>query len=390
MGASRKPRARSSSRSQQSSGARTPVRKGSSSNPFGVAKLGLYGMATMFAFAALVGSALSAWSYFAHSSNTEPKAFDVAATESSSQIAARLASDGLVGSSWLMDVYLSTLGRTGKAIPGAHFLPAKSTPRTLSQCLSRAPGRPTVEVVFPEGFDHVRTAQRLQQRGVCGSSEFVLAVRSQPLLKQLAISGPDAEGYLFPAAYRLFVDSEPAELINRFVLETRSRLRKLDEQLGGGALEALSLSRGWGEREVLTLASMVEKEAKADDERPIIASVFYNRLDSATFRPKRMLQSDPTAGYGCLVLSDVIPSCRDYRQRITAAMLRDASNPYNTYRHAGLPPGPIASPGEVSIAGVLKPASTDFLFFVASGDGRHRFSRTLEEHEANIRSDGIP
>jgi UPF0755 protein len=97
-----------------------------------------------------------------------------------------------------------------------------------------------------------------------------------------------------------------------------------------------------------------------------------------------MLQSDPTAGYGCQVLGETIASCRDYQQRILPAMLRDPANPYNTYRHPGLPPGPVASPGEASIVSVLKPAKTDYLFFVAIGDGRHRFSRNFDEHDAAI------
>jgi UPF0755 protein len=172
------------------------------------------------------------------------------------------------------------------------------------------------------------------------------------------------------------------------VAETRQRLRKVDARLGGKQLERLANERGWGEHEILTLASLIEKEAAVDDERPIIASVFYNRLDSDSFRPKRMLQSDPTAGYGCLVQAERIPSCRDYQRRILPAMLRDSSNPYNTYRHPGLPPGPIASPGEASISSVLKPASTSYYYFVATGAGRHRFSQTLEEHEERIRNGG--
>ena len=157
---------------------------------------------------------------------------------------------------------------------------------------------------------------------------------------------------------------------------------------GSQPFEDLSASRGWGESEILTLASIVEKEAQVDEERPIIASVFFNRLDDESFRPRRMLQSDPTAGYGCLVLGETIPSCRDYQQRIVPAILRDASNPYNTYRHPGLPPGPIANPSEASVLAVLTPAKTNYLFFVATGNGRHRFSSSYEEHESHVRGAG--
>jgi UPF0755 protein len=103
-------------------------------------------------------------------------------------------------------------------------------------------------------------------------------------------------------------------------------------------------------------------------------------LHDPEFRPARMLQSDPTASYGCIVGAAEIPSCAGFHGSVTPALLRDAANPYNTYRHAGLPPGPIANPGEASIEAVLAPAQTDYLYFVAKGGGRHAFSRTFAEH----------
>ena len=139
----------------------------------------------------------------------------------------------------------------------------------------------------------------------------------------------------------------------------------------------------WGEREILTLASMVEREAARTEERSVIASVFFNRLDSPDFKPHRMLQSDPTAAYGC-ALHPELESCRGGYAHVTPEMLRDAANAFNTYRHPGLPPGPIANPGEAAIIAVLAPANTDFLFFVGNGDGRHTFTRTFEAHEAAV------
>ena len=93
-----------------------------------------------------------------------------------------------------------------------------------------------------------------------------------------------------------------------------------------------------------------------------------------------MLQSDPTASYGCLVLGSQIPSCAGFHGTVTPSLLRDPANPYNTYRHAGLPPGPIANPGLAAIEAVLVPSQSDFLYFVAKGGGRHSFSRTFAEH----------
>jgi len=111
-------------------------------------------------------------------------------------------------------------------------------------------------------------------------------------------------------------------------------------------------------------------------------------LRDPEFRPARMLQSDPTAGYGCVVSGAEIPSCAGFHGSVTPALLRDSANPYNTYRHAGLPPGPIANPGEASIVAVLAPAQSDFLYFVAKGQGtgRHSFSRTFAEHREALES----
>jgi UPF0755 protein len=115
------------------------------------------------------------------------------------------------------------------------------------------------------------------------------------------------------------------------------------------------------------------------EERPVIAGVFLNRLRDPKWKPRR-LQADPTVAYGCAVLPSM-PACQGFDgRRITRAMLLDASNPYNTYRLDGLPPGPIANPGLSSLRAVLVPAHHEYYYFVAVGGGRHRFSRSLEEH----------
>jgi UPF0755 protein len=141
---------------------------------------------------------------------------------------------------------------------------------------------------------------------------------------------------------------------------------------------------GFGKHELLTLASIVEKEAASPKEHGRIASVFYNRLEDPRFLPRRMLQSDPTAGYGCLLAGERLASCRGYTGTVTASMLRDPDNEYNTYKHPGLPPGPIANPSQSAIEAVLDPPDTPYFFFVAGPAKRHVFSRTLAEHEQAI------
>lgn len=336
---------------------------------------------------AMLGALLAGWSRWSGPKQQGSHVIQVDAPASLTAIAQDLAQKDLVSSSWLMTLYLATLGRMGDIEPGEHFVPANASPRELAQCLARSSQRPLVELAIPEGIHHVQVAQRLEQVGICPAPAFIQVVRQRELLERHGIRGRDGEGYLFPATYRFHVDSHPERLFVRFVAETRLRLRRLASKIGTEPFEALSASRGWGESEILTLASMIEKEARLEQERPLIASVFLNRLDSDSFRPKRMLQSDPTAAYGCLVLRDEIASCRDFQTRVTPAMLRDPANPYNSYRRPGLPPGPIANPGEPSILAVLRPAKTDYLFFVAARGGSHRFSVAFEEHEARIRNE---
>jgi UPF0755 protein len=268
---------------------------------------------------------------------------------------------------------------------GAHLLSDDLTPIEVLRRLVRLSSRARARVVVPEGYTRFQISARLEQLKVCQSREFDLVVSNPSWLAGAAIAGDSAEGYLAPATYDLFDDSDARAVADTMVATTRKRLAALSES-HARELAGLVTRYGWGEREVLTLASVVEREAARPEELSIIASVFFNRLDDETFKPLHSLQSDPTAGYGCLA-DPRIESCRGYSGRVTPAMLRDARNPYNTYRHAGLPPGPIGNPGLRAIEAVLVPATTDYLFFVAQGEGRHAFSRTLGEHEAAIRKE---
>jgi UPF0755 protein len=309
----------------------------------------------------------------------------VSGTESSSEIAQKLSSLGLIDSPRLFELYSRLLAPSVQLSAGPHLLETRVSPRRLLQCLGRLPSRPTAKVTLPEGYTHLQIAERLERHGICAAAEFRSSARNGRVLERLAIDGPSAEGYLFPATYELFVDADPAQIIVQMAAETRKRLNRLDATTGG-AFGRLQEKRGWTERDVLTLASVVERESAAPDERPRIAGVFFNRLDDPTFRPARRLQSDPTAAYGCLVAGEKIPSCAGFRGRVTPEMLRDEQNPYNTYRHAGLPPGPIANPGAGALLAVLRPATTDSLYFVLGPDGRHRFGRSFEEHRRSIQA----
>jgi UPF0755 protein len=269
-----------------------------------------------------------------------------------------------------------------KPAPGPHLLADDLAPGEVLRRLVRLSSRGRVRSVIPEGFNRFQIGERLESLGACSASAFAASATNPDLLARLGLAGNSAEGYLFAATYDLFRDSDPEGVVVEMVAQTKRRLGALRNKHPDG-FSALESKYGFHEREILTLASIVEKEAARVEELPIIASVFFNRLNSPEFRPSRSLQSDPTAAYGCFVRPE-LESCQGFSGKVLPAMLRDADNAYNTYRHPGLPPGPIASPSERAVEAVLSPASTEYLFFVAAGDGRHAFSRTLGEHETNI------
>lgn len=321
----------------------------------------------------------------------QPSAVEIdwPASTDSNQAASILAAAGLVRSEGAMAMFLRASGGTGDFIPGPHLLPSGATPWELRRMLSRAPDRPTARVTIPEGFHRFDIAARLEKLHVSGRRAFLAASADPVLLEKLGIErggtvgAESAEGYLFPATYDFPKDSDPREVVTRLVKEADRRWEAILAQRKGG-FEALRASLGWGRREVLTLASLIEKEAAVDEERPLIASVFLNRLLDPSFNPKR-LQSDPTSAYGCVAWPEQAPSCAGFTGRVTPAMNQDAKNRYSTYVRAGLPPGPIANPGARSIEAVLSPAPTKYLYFVATGAGRHAFSETLEAHNEAIR-----
>lgn len=314
--------------------------------------------------------------------------FELPAGIDADELARLLAEEDLVQSELFARIYLRTSGTSG-LVPGRHLLVGGESPRQIAARLRRAEGRPKVKLTIPEGFHRYAVAERLERLGITGGAAF-LAASADPMrlealeIPQRAVGGAEsAEGYLFPATYELPVDTPAEEVLARLVGEARTRWQRLATKHAAGLAE-LERTLGWGRREIVLLASIVEKEAVVDEERPIIASVFLNRLRDPSFVPKR-LQSDPTSAYGCYAMPERIPACTGFTGKITPALNQDPANRYSTYVVEGLPDGPIANPGERSIEAVLAPATTSFLYFVAKGGGRHHFSATLEEHNRAIR-----
>jgi UPF0755 protein len=302
--------------------------------------------------------------------------------ESADALAERLFAAGLVSSPRLFALYARMTGGAGRVVPGVHLVTDDVSPSALLARLERTHGGGHVKVTIPEGFTRFDIAKRLQSLHVCPLRAWLDATSDPALLSELRIEGPSAEGYLFPATYDLELDSAAPDIVRRLKGEFDKRYGTLEAGHQAGILD-LSTTLGWGQKEIVTLASMIEKEAVVDDERPIIASVFVNRLRDPSFSPK-LLQCDPTAAYGCLVAPEKAPSCASYGGKITHDIVSDASNAYNTYKHEGLPPGPISNPGARSLEGAMAPAMTRYLYFVARGEGRHTFSETYGAHAAAV------
>ena len=185
----------------------------------------------------------------------------------------------------------------------------------------------------------------------------------------------------------IYLDHHATTPLDERVLEAMYRRhRRVYYRLGAkhsGAVKHLRKQLGWGRLEIVTMASIVEKETGKKHERPLIAGVFLNRLLFGHFQPK-LLQTDPTIVYGCTVPLRKSPACLQFRGRIRRIHLNDAENRYNTYQHAKLPPGPIANPGHAALRAVIRPTTSKYLFFVSKNDGSHYFSKTFAEHDRMV------
>lgn len=238
---------------------------------------------------------------------------------------------------------------------GEYDLSPSMTPEEILERIRSGRVR-TYTVVLPEGIRATEIAARLEAAGLARADAF-LAVASDPAFAaSLGIEAAGLEGYLYPETYHLPRNLAPEAVARALVEQFFAAWRTVEPRAA-----ATGLSR----HQIVTLASIVEKETAAPEERPLIAAVFLNRLARGM-----RLETDPTVIYGV----------DDFDGNLTRAHLRDAGNPYNTYQIRGLPPGPIASPGASALEAVVSPAETEYLFFVSRNDGTHVFSKSYREH----------
>jgi UPF0755 protein len=290
-----------------------------------------------------------------------PREIRISQGMAASTIGQLLEGEGVVRSSRLFAFFVRLQGLEHELEAGTYLLDGGSSTSALISTLLQAPVR-TRRVTVPEGLTTHETAALLARLGVADSTRFAHLTGDSALARELGIPGHDMEGYLYPETYFLDEGSTEEAIIGRMVAE----FHRVFADTLGARLATLELSL----HEVVTLASIIEREAVVAEERPMIAGVFLRRLEL-----RRRLESCATVEYALGV----------HRKRLSNADLQ-VESPYNTYRHRGLPPGPIASPGRAALLAALYPVDTEFLYFVARGDGTHVFSRTNREHERAKRS----
>ncbi len=315
-------------------------------------------------FLALVLLALAIGAFWAYSRVTHPYArfqppvlTEFAKGTSTRQMAEMLAKAGVIeNANWFLLARALRSGATLQA--GEYEFTRPASPLEVFDRIRRGDIH-YYQVTIPEGSNVFDIAKLVEAAGVGTAQEFLKAALGRTNF-ELDSSAEGLEGYLFPATYRFTKGTTPRQLIQMMT----ARFKRAWSELNPGPVSV---------RQIVTLASLIEEEAASPSDRPLIASVFHNRLNRGM-----TLDCDPTVVYAALLENK-------YRGTIYRSDL-DRQSPYNTYRNHGLPPGPISNPGIESLKAALHPATTDFLFFVAKADGSgtHVFSRTMAEHNKAV------
>lgn len=284
-------------------------------------------------------------------------------------IARRLEAAGVVERAWVFRVAVWQRGAALTLKAGEYRFDRPLSPVQVVDKLVRGDVY-LRSITFPEGLTVAEMAEIFAAQGFGTAGDFLTAASDAALVGDLDPAADDLEGYLFPDTYSLPRRAAARDLVALMV----RRFRDVTGAHGtsGGALGERARRAGRSVREIVTLASLVEKETSREEERPIVAGVYANRL-----RLGMGLQCDPTVIYALKRLGR-------WTGNLTRSDLQ-LDSPYNTYRFAGLPPGPIAAPGRASLEAALAPAEVPYLYFVSRNDGSHIFATTLEEHNRNVR-----
>ena len=313
------------------------------------------------ALLALIGPLLVWWFFSRPTGLATPQEVTIPAGLSAIEIGFLLKEKGLIRNASVF-AWTARLRDQAKDLEaGTYLLNGTLTTPDLLRELLKAPLQMR-RITFPEGMASPQLGALLQQSGLGDSARFVALVRDRDFARKLGLDAPSLEGYLFPQTYFFNRTTTEEEIIRRMVEEFDRNFTPPYY----ARLDSLRMTR----HQALTLASIVEREAVVQQERALIAGVFLGRLEHGM-----LLESCPTVEY----------ALGYHKEHLDNDDLK-VDSPYNTYLYPGLPPGPIANPGRAAIEATLFPAKTDYVYFVAKGDGTHIFSRTNEQHEAAKRA----
>ncbi len=276
------------------------------------------------------------------------------------QAAESLSHDGVIGSAKLFTLYGRVVGGDRNIKPGTYLLKHGTPWNSIIDALNGGHGLVNT-VTIPEGWSIAQITPALARTLKVPADSVAAAVRDTALLARLDVPNPTLEGYLFPDTYAFPLGTTARQAVREMVYSFERRWKP--------SWDSAALAMKINRNDLVTMASIVEKEARLPEERPVIAAVYYNRL-----RKGMLLQADPTVQYAL-------------GHHVGRVLYKDLAikSPYNTYVNKGLPPGPIASPGVASLAAAASPANVQYLYFVASTDGHHEFRTTLEQHANAVR-----
>ena len=286
---------------------------------------------------------------------------EIPAGDGSRAIARRLVDAGVVADSWTFRAAVRWSGRGQALQAGEYRFEGAASPLDVVERLARGDVH-TVAITFPEGLTIDEMADVFAARELGTAQSFRDAAKDVSAIAALDPAARDLEGYLFPETYPVSRKVDAASLVSAMVERFKMVYAELTKDRQAGTLST---------RQLVTLASLVEKETARAEERPVVAAVYRNRLAIGMG-----MQADPTVIYALRKRGKYDGNIR----RVDLAI----DSPYNTYRYRGLPPGPIAAPGRAALEAALAPADAKFLYFVSKNDGSHVFAETLREHNANV------
>ena len=309
--------------------------------------------------------------YYSHGSREDGKSFEIKKGEGSAEIAEKLKNDNLIAGKLYFYYYVQSHKLKSKIMPGVYSLSGNMTIPEITQIITN-PERQFIKITFPEGFTAEQMAERLTEKGLDGKGFLEIVKNPENFKKRYSYLTPEnvrtLEGYLFPDTYFFKPETSAENIVGR-LLDT------FDQKLSDQMREDIS-KQGKSIDEIVIMASIVEKEVQVASDMKIVSGIFWNRIEN-----EQRLQSDAPLSY---VL-------KDNNDQHSGKDL-ELDSPYNTYRYAGLPPGPISNPGLNALTAAVYPKDSSYNYFLTvtiDGERKVIYSRTFDEHKANRQKYGI-